>query len=402
MSQESTSQPTSRFPKAIQISGAFKHNEEIMQAILAQSTDAILSIDQRGKIRLANPAAHYIFGLEQGSLLGRSLAELVPAAKPETFQKLCLVASDDRDLELVGKRPGEQRFPIDFALSEIQIGDETFYTAIIRDITERTKLRLQLQEQVAKLEVANKELAVARDKAQEASALKSMFVANISHEIRTPMSGVLGMSELLLMSDLSPDDKQIAAHIFECSKNLVCIVNDLLDFSKLEAGKVRLERLSFSLANIIEQVIQTITPAVEQKGLKLTTEIAADVPEQCIGDDGRIRQTLLNLAHNAVKFTCDGTIHIGVTVEQLKEETAVVKIRVVDSGIGISEKVLKSLFTPFMQADNSMTRKYGGTGLGLSICKSLVALMSGQIGVDSIEGQGSTFWVQLPLERSVK
>jgi PAS domain S-box-containing protein len=398
MSKARDNRSAYKLPQTIPTPGAFKHNEEIMQAILAQSIDAIMSIDQKGKIRLANPAAHEVFGIEQGGLLGRSLEEIVPAAKPDDLHKLCQVTSDDKDLELVGKRVGEQRFPIDFALSEIQIGGDNFYTAIIRDITERTKLRSQLQEQIAKLEVANQELAVARDEAQEASALKSMFVANISHEIRTPMSGVLGMSELLLMSELKPDDKQIATHIFECSKNLVCIVNDLLDFSKLEAGKVRLERLSFSLSNVIEQVTQTITPVVAQKGLTLTTEIASDVPENYLGDDGRIRQTLLNLAHNAVKFTAQGTIHIDVALEHLKEKTAVLKFQVTDTGIGISEQTLKTLFTPFMQADNSTTRKYGGTGLGLSICKSLVTLMSGKIGVNSSEGSGSTFWVLLPLE----
>jgi PAS domain S-box-containing protein len=391
-----------KLPKSNQTAGAFKHNEEILQAILAQTTDAILSIDQGGKIRLANPAAHEVFGFEQGGLLGCSLEEIVPAAKPDEFQKLCQITSDDRDLELVGKKSGENRFPIDFAISEIQIGNENFYTAIIRDITERTKLRLQLQEQIAKLEVANQELAVARDKAQEANSLKSMFVANISHEIRTPMTGVLGMAELLLLSDLKEDDKQIASHIFECSKNLVCIVNDLLDFSKLEAGKLRLERLSFTLSNVIDQVSQTISPTVHQKGLTLTTAIANDVPANYVGDDGRIRQTLLNLAHNAVKFTAEGTIHIGVALERLKEGTAMIKFRVTDSGIGISEHTVKTLFTPFMQADNSMTRKYGGTGLGLSICKSLVTLMSGEIGVDSVEGTGSTFWVLLPLELSTK
>lgn len=400
MSNHRDSQSVNKLPQATQTAGAFKHNEEIMQAILAQTTDAILSIDQRGKIRLANPAAHEVFGFEQGGLLGCSLEEIVPAAKPDEFQKLCHITSDDKDLELVGKKKGETRFPIDFAISEIQIGNENFYTAIIRDITERTKLRLQLQEQIAKLEVANQEIAVARDKAQEASALKSMFVANISHEIRTPMSAVLGMSELLLMSELQPDDKQIATHIFECSKNLVCIVNDLLDFSKLEAGKLRLERLSFTLSNVIDQVIQTISPVAAQKGLHLTTEIANDVPTNYLGDEGRIRQTLLNLAHNAVKFTAKGTIHIEVVLDRLQEEIAVLKFRVTDSGIGISKQTVNTLFTPFMQADNSMTRKYGGTGLGLSICKNLVTLMSGEIGVDSIEGSGSTFWVLLPLELS--
>jgi signal transduction histidine kinase len=179
-------------------------------------------------------------------------------------------------------------------------------------------------------------------------------------------------------------------------------VNDLLDFSKLEAGKLRLERLSFTLSHIIDQVVQTISPTVHQKGLTLTTEIAKDVPAKFVGDDGRIRQTLLNLAHNAVKFTAEGTIHIGVALERVKEGTATIKFRVTDSGIGISEQTVKTLFTPFMQADNSMTRKYGGTGLGLSICKSLVTLMSGEIGVDSVEGSGSTFWVILPLELSTK
>jgi PAS domain S-box-containing protein len=383
---------------------ALEHHQEIIRGILDASTDAILTLSPEGKINTANPAVRQVFGKSPQSLAGTFLQSLIPSLRVEDLAALSSRNGKTVDKELTGIKNGRE-FPVDVSVSRIQVQGEHLFTAVIRDITERQKLRQQLHKQIAQLkvantqlEVANRQLEVARDKAQEASDLKSLFVANISHEIRTPMSGVLGMSELLMMTDTTDDVKQIATHIYECCKGLVGIVNDILDFSKLEAGKLSLERLRFSLSAVIEQVVQSTAAAALQKGIAIRVDIDPEVPAFVWGDDGRIKQTLLNLVHNAIKFTNDGSVTIEVRAESKANDICTIKFLVTDTGIGISKPALDRLFTPFMQADNSMTRKYGGTGLGLSICKSLVTLMSGDIGVESTPGKGSTFWISLPLQ----
>ena len=238
-----------------------------------------------------------------------------------------------------------------------------------------------------------------RDDALAMSTLKSQFIANISHEIRTPMSGVLGMSELLMENHLDEDSHSLVSYINESAKNLLVVVNDLLDLSKLEAGRVELDREEMSIKLLIEGVVHTVLSEAQKKQVVVKGAVGTTVPSILYGDQGRIRQVLLNLAHNAVKFTAAGSVQISAELLNRSEDNSfIIHFEVKDTGIGIDSEALSLLFKPFAQAGGSVTRKYGGTGLGLSICKALVDLMSGQIGVRSKPGEGSTFWFDVPLK----
>ncbi len=246
-----------------------------------------------------------------------------------------------------------------------------------------------------------RELINARVAAEAASVAKSQFLSNMSHELRTPMNGIIGMSQALRESpNLQDEDLDQANTIYRSADALLLILNDILNFAKIEARKIEIENINFNLRDLVEDVADLMSPTANNKGLEVVTHLAKDVPEAVIGDAGRIRQVMNNLVNNAIKFTYHGQIVIDIALARFEQGIHFITFNIKDSGIGISEDKLGSMFRVFTQADMSTTRKYGGTGLGLSICKELVELMGGEVGVTSQFGQGSNFWFRIPLTRT--
>ncbi len=257
-------------------------------------------------------------------------------------------------------------------------------------------------EKFAKAEAAAIETVTkARDEAISSNLLKSQFVANVSHEIRTPLSGMLGICELLSASNTVSDTKELSALIAEAGRNLMTLINDLLDFSKLESGKFTLLEEDFSVELLLHDVTAVMRSLAEKRDLKLSVELDSSLEGSFVGDSYRIRQVLLNLVNNAIKFTKTGEVVVSAKVVKDTGNMSDVRFEVRDTGIGISPDQLSLLFQPYIQADGSLTTKdYGGTGLGLSISKKLAELMNGSMGCESEKGKGSVFWFNVPLKRA--
>ncbi|MEJ5202422.1 MAG: response regulator, partial [Anaerolineales bacterium] len=270
----------------------------------------------------------------------------------------------------------------------------------VGSVIEQEQYLNQLQTYSEEIVRANKELAIARDQALESSRLKSEFLATMSHEIRTPLNAVIGMAELLLETPLNQEQREYSEIVRESAQVLLGLINDILDFSKIEAGKLELEEIDFEPLQIIESAVEIFSVKAREKNLSLMSGVSPEIRAVLCGDPMRIKQVLINLIGNAVKFTERGEVLVTAEIAEQTVDDLLLRFEVKDTGVGLSASARERLFQPFTQADGSTTRQYGGTGLGLVISKRIIEMMGGEIGVESVEGKGSTFWFTVRLRRS--
>jgi len=354
--------------------------------LLAQHSRDIILFTRRsdGRILEANAAAAQAYGYtveEVAQLNARDLRA------PETRGRLDAELDRAEDapfiFETAHQRKDGSVFPVEVAAQSVLIDGEPLMVSIIRDISERR--------------LAQREIQSALKQAVDASRLKSQFLATMSHEIRTPLNAVIGMTELLLQSPLTEEQQRFASVAHDSGEALLHLINDILDFSKIEAQRVELEIVEFKIVPLVEGVAALFASPAAKKRVALMTYVSPSIPQALVGDPGRLRQVLMNLTGNAVKFTERGSIVVTADLHQIDGDSVKVAFSVKDTGIGIPPETRASLFEPFRQADGSTTRRYGGTGLGLSISKGLVELMGGNIVVESEADAGSTFSFMLPF-----
>ena len=384
------------FSMHIQVEQDLDFERNLLRTVVDAIPDGIFVKDSTGRYLVLNKAFAKLNGVESPEqLLGKSAFDVFPkeraaamhaadqevmkATKPQVFEgeRSAMDAAGNEQWILMTKVP----------LTNHQ--DEIVgVVGLIRNITERKRAEADLRE--------------AKEAAEGANHAKSEFLANMSHEIRTPLNGVVGMTDLALETDLTSEQREYLDTVKLSADSLLTVINDILDFSKIEAGKIDLEMIDFNMRDHLEATLKTLAFRGDEKGLELLCEVAAEVPEMVRGDSNRLRQIVVNLVGNAIKFTDEGEVALKVRVDTVEGSDRIFHFTVSDTGVGIAPEKLKLIFEPFSQADTSTTRKYGGTGLGLSISARLVEMMGGRMWVESIAGKGSKFHFTARLGTSME
>ena len=370
-----------------QIEVDLRNSETKAKAILDTTIDAIISINTNGNIELFNPAAEKLFEYNLNEVIGKNVKMLMSHPHSVNHDEYieCFLRTGIKKIigygrEVVGKKKSGELFDMELSISEVFLDDKKIFTASIRDITKR------IQE---------------KKKLEHALTVKNNFLAKMSHELRTPMNGILGMSNILLNTDLTSEQTDVVTTIIESGEILLNVVNDILDFSKLSVEKTKLEYIDFNLQILIEKVIDTMIGQAHFKKLDLSFLITNDIPVFLVGDPLKIRQILTNIINNAIKFTNTGYIFVLLKLINISDIKIDLLIEVHDTGIGILDTDISMLFKPFTQVDEKTTRKYGGSGLGLVIAKELAMLMKGDIKISSIFNKGSVVSITLQLNKQL-
>ena len=392
-------------------------SERRYRTLVEGSAACVALFDREGRITSINQLGLSMSGLPVGEALGRHCHEFwTPESRPKVAAAVERVLAGERqslEADMVRFDGAEMTFHVVLNPVLEKDGQVNRFVGIASDITPRkvAERRLERAIQAAQavrleLEASNQQLEEAVATANElalaaevASRAKSEFLANMSHEIRTPMNGIIGMTGLLLDTGLDPEQREYAETVKNCADSLLTLINDILDYSKVEAGKLALEVLDFNLRTTIEDMTDLLAMRAHEKRLELVTFIHHEVPSLLRGDPGRLRQILINLVGNAIKFTHRGEVVLRATVDREDERSVTLRFSVTDTGIGIPAERMHVLFQPFSQVDASTTRQFGGTGLGLMISKKIAEMMGGRIGVESVPGKGSTFWFTVVLEK---
>jgi PAS domain S-box-containing protein len=374
-----------------------------------KSRNSVMITDPEDRIEWVNDGFTRLTGYSLDEVRGRFPKDFMPGAAtdPETVQRVVETVRDRKTFEgeIYNYRRDGSGYWAWISTTPLYIdrpdGEQFLgFITIHVDVTDRKQLESELAETIEQLRVSQRTALESERRAMEASRAKSAFLANMSHEIRTPINGILGMNGLLLETELSEEQRSYAEATQSCARSLLAIINDILDISKIEAGKIDVERAPFDLRREVEEIVRLIRPQALTRDLEFRVDYDDGVPVWVVGDALRVRQVLLNLISNAVKFTEEGEVVLRISCSML-DDVVDVAFGVRDTGIGIAASKLGQIFEPFTQADGSTTRKYGGTGLGLTISRQLAHLMGGRIDAVSTLGVGSTFTLAVPFGRAV-
>jgi len=383
------------FEKTTQMSQLINESEIYTSTVLNSITDVIISTDQSGNIETVNKAIRDIFGYNFDELIGKNISILLPDDINEEHENYIPNYNScnknkspfkSARRNLTARRKDGTSFPVEVVVTTIDINNNRLLVSTITDITVR--------------KITEQEMIRAREQAEISNKSKSEFLANMSHEIRTPMNGVIGMLQVLNKTNLNIQQSKFVSTAITSADLLLHIINDILDLSKIESGKLELDSIDFDIHQVVEDTAELLSQTARSKDIEMACFIDESVPNFVLGDPNRLTQVLMNLGGNAIKFTDVGEISIRAEVKKSRDSRHCVHFEVSDTGIGIAENMAGKLFKPFQQEDGSTSRRFGGTGLGLSISKHLVGLMDGEIGFKSTPGKGSIFWFDVYFDHS--